>query len=161
MGCLLRVWLCADVMGGSVQGKPTWSCTDTAHSGRSRESELTCKVRTWSGTASRGRWRGEDRRAESCWGPAGPRRTHATMHFARQTGGLGPKLRERVSGLIRGAGLPGGHTAVRTGLDEGPRACPAQDPYPVCPHQLSDSRRQLTLVPQGASAVENPVGALP
>lgn len=69
--------------------------------------------------------------------------------------------RTPVSGLIRGAGLPGGHTAVRTGMDEGRRACPAQDPCPVCPHQLSDSRRQLILVPQGASALGNPVGALP
>ena len=66
-----------------------------------------------------------------------------------------------MSGLVKGAGLPGDHTAVRTGVDEGQRACPGQDACPVSPHQLSDSRRQLILVPQGASALGTPVGALP
>lgn len=65
-----------------------------AHSGRSRESELTYKARIWSGTASRGRGSGEDRRAERLLGASWPQDVHtAMMYFARQTGGLGPKLR--------------------------------------------------------------------
>lgn len=46
-------------------------------------------------------------------------------------------------------------------MDKGQGACPEQNPCPVSPHQLSDSRRQLILVPQGASALGTPVGALP
>lgn len=148
LGCLLRVWLCADVMGGSVQGKPTWNCADLAHSGCSRESELTRKVRTWSGTASRGRWRGEDRRAERLLGASWPQEnTRNDVLCKTDRWSWAKAKRMPVSGLIRGAGRPGDHTAVRTGMDEGPRACPEQDPCPVYPHQLSDSRRQLILVP--------------
>ena len=148
LGCLLRVWLCADVMGGSVQGKPTWNCADLAHSGCSRESELTRKARTWSGTASRGRWRGEDRRAERLLGASWPQEnTRNDVLCKTDRWSWAKAKRMPVSGLIRGAGRPGDHTAVRTGMDEGPRACPEQDPCPVYPHQLSDSRRQLILVP--------------
>lgn len=147
LGCLLRVWLCAD-MGGSVQGKSTRNCTDMAHSGCSRESELTRKARTWSGTASRGRWRGEDRRAERLLGASWPQEnTHNDVLCKTDRWSWAKAKRTPVRGLIRGAGRPGDHTAVRTGMDEGPRARPEQDPCPVCPHQLSDSRRQLTLVP--------------